>query len=148
MKGILFFCVLMLLSCEQQEPLSNFDSSVLNSNSRFNLVVFFSEDDCIACIFEITIFNDLNNDISPNNLSVIGIIENIDELELISNKIDFQVIENKDLYNQYSTGSTPEAYLIDTKRNNSIVYRSFKKKTLSSQQATYDIVNLIVRNQY
>jgi len=148
--GSVFIFLLNCSNVNNEYFVSN--SNLLDGNSRFNLIVLLSEEDCIACLTEISVFNNLYNNISSQNLSVIGIIKDkntkrFDEGIKIPN-IDFPIFSNPNLFNRYSSGATPEAFLVDMSRNQKIVYRSFKKKTLSSQNATYDIVNLIVRNQY
>ncbi len=151
-KYHVLFLSVFILSCDgDKEFFRGFDNS-LNQYSRFNLVIFISEDDCLACISELSVFNKLHADVASENLSLIGIIENKSTEEvnvLIRNGvIDFPVVSNTKIFNKYSSGLTPEALLVDMSRDQRIVFRSFKKKTISSQQATYDIVNLIIRNQY
>lgn len=143
----------VLISCsEQNESIYFNEYGLLNSSSKYNLFIFFSEQDCLACLTEISSYNKLYKNIHERNLSITGItnIKN-DSLRnefIRENDIGFGVVENHKIFNKYVIGRTPQSILIDVKHNNIIVYRSFRKKTLSSQRASYDIINLIVRNSF
>ncbi|NGP89771.1 peroxiredoxin family protein [Aliifodinibius halophilus] len=125
---------------------------MIEKSSKYNLFVFFSDDDCMACTTEFVYYNRLNSDIHKSNLFIKG-ITNVSDSSLINafvkqNDIKFEVYKSEELFKKYTIGDTPQSVLINVERDNIIIFRSFRKKTLSSQQATYDIINLIVRNSY
>jgi len=127
-----------------------FNEPVINPQSAYNLIVLFNTSDCPVCLNEIAAFNELSN-IDQANLTVLGILNTNSKEETNSfkdkNRIKFELIGNDKLFGTYSSGRTPEQLLVDVRHGNEIIYKSYRKKIASSQAATPDIINLIIRNQ-
>lgn len=153
MRVLQLFTLIVIVACSGSHDSIYFrESNIINESSNYNLLVFFSEKDCITCLGEFDSYNKLSENLHEANLVVQG-ITNIGNDSLlnkykIKNGIKFDVLSNKKIFNKYIVGETPQSILIDVKRNKMIVFRSFRKKNISSQQTTYDIINLIVRNSF
>lgn len=132
---------------------SYFNEYFLNNTSEYNLVVFFNNEDCEVCLNEIESFNKLKNKIHVNNLSITGVLNSNSKEDAIKfakkNDIQFTLIADENVFMKHDikTQKTPFYVVVDTKRKSLIIYQSFSKKESSSQSATYEIINLIVRNQ-
>ena len=141
--------VMFCISCNSNHPPSVFEEKIINRNSAFNLVILFDKDDCMVCLNEVKSFNKLSK-LNKNNLTVKGIVNSGDSTLIESfvkkKNINFQVIGNPELFQKYTSGKTPEHFLVHSK-NYEIIYKSKKKKIGSSQEATFEIINLIIRNQ-
>jgi len=153
MRVLQVVAVILIVACSVKHDSIYFsEDNIINESSSYNLLVFFSEKDCATCLGEFESYNKLSVDLHEANLSVKGITE-VDNDSLLNefvskNDIKFNILNNKKVFEKYTIGETPQSILIDVKRNNMIVFRSFRKKNLSSQQSTYDIINLIVRNSF
>jgi len=147
--SIILLTLLFCSNCNKNHPSSVFEEKIINRNSAFNLIVLFDRDDCMACLGEIKSFNKLSK-LTKNNLTVKGIVNSNDTSLIKSfvdrNNISFEVVGNPQIFQKYTSGQTPEQLLVNTK-NYEIIYKSKRKKIGSSQEATFEIINLIIRNQ-
>jgi len=152
MKAVNIIVALALVfSCNSLQSADDELVRYFNTRSNFNLIVFFDPQDCIVCLNEVSSLNKLHREIGTENLTVIGILNSYESEQVLKfkqdNNIKFDLYGAPELFEVYTSERTPEQYLFANNQHRDLIYYSSRKKISSSQEATYDIINLIVRNQ-
>lgn len=130
-----------------------YEKNVNDTKSAYTLVAFFNTTDCDVCLNEIESFNRIATEINENNINVVGVLNSKDQQEILKfttkNKIKFKMVVSTKIFSRYDLDEekTPFFILVSNLNDHKIIYQSYAKKQASSQKATFDIVNMIVRNQ-